>query len=83
MRAEVGQHGRDAVDRLPQPGGDGLARPLGGARPEPAVAAAEARRPAELGQHGAPFGVEALRAGEVVVGAGGVEVGVEVGEPRR
>ena len=32
--AELGEDGPDAVDRFPQPGGDSLAGPFGGAGPE-------------------------------------------------
>ena len=34
MRAERGQHGPDPVDGVADPGRDGLARPLAGARPQ-------------------------------------------------
>ena len=34
MRAELGQHGTDAVDGVAYAGRDGLARPLAGARPQ-------------------------------------------------
>ena len=78
--AELGQHRCDAVDRLPQAGGDGLAGPFGGAGPEHSGTSGESGGSSQLGDQRSALRAQLLRTSDVVVCVCGGQVCVELGE---
>src|SRR4051794_38984215 len=80
MGAELGQHGPDAADRVPQARGDRLAGPFGGAGPEWPGPPGEPGPPAQLRDQLGPLPVEVRDPADVVVVVRRGEVLVELGE---
>jgi len=78
--AEVWELRPDAMDRVPQSGGDGLSSPFDRVRAEAAVPARQPGGAAQLGAERLAFRLDTLDPAEIVVGLGLGEILVEIGD---